>query len=84
MLDTSGHSAYQVDISGTVSIIPRGEFAHKTYHFSSFIIGKSFNEILKLLEQIEVAINEIVQRDPDIKAGLQAGRSHEVSFYFKE
>ena len=70
MLDSHRHSSIQFEISGTILIIPRGEFTHKTYHFSSLVTGKTFNEIIKILKQVEVGINEIIRRDPDIKEGL--------------
>ena len=84
MLDTSRYSSYWTKISGTISVVQRGKFAHKTYYFSSLITGQTFNKILKLLDQINIAINKILQRDPHIQEGLWEGRSHKVSFHFKE
>ena len=66
MLDTTGYSPYRTKIYGTVSVIQRGKFTHKTYYLRSFIAGMTFNEILMLLDQINLAINKIIRRDPTI------------------
>ena len=60
MLDTFGYLLNRTEISRTVLVIQRGEFTHKTYYFRSFILGQTFDEILKLLDQINVTINKII------------------------